>query len=86
MSGFEIKKIVREFVSLEPAKNGLTYGQALDEALAKGVRDGCEVQSIELLLTEEDWTELRQVYDAGSISTDSYEARYEAKAKAARAK
>ena len=60
MSGFQVTKIVREFINTPEQEDGKTPGQLLDALLLSSLKDGMEVQSVNYMLSEDgiEWSRM----------------------------
>jgi hypothetical protein len=55
VGGFEVKKVVREFVDFKQSPDGESFGNHLDYLMRETAKQGGEIQSVTVHVTEEYW-------------------------------
>lgn len=55
VGGFEVKKVVREFIDFKQSDDGESFGNHLDYLMRETAKNGGEIQSVTVHVTEEYW-------------------------------
>ncbi len=73
IGGFEIVKIVRQFVPIKPGEGGRSMGEALDAQLEEAAMNGDEIRSIELTVSESWWNDYAAKVNNAAPIAEAYD-------------